>query len=408
MKLIQARIRGLGPLTESRWFDLNPHLNLLRFPEQKYGRNFLRILQTINPTYAIDTVKPFADFPKYTKKDGHTRRVDPAKRTVALAVFSATPHLVKELAVLNQWLYETDRIEVGRRLDYSRWINFVELASSTRWSEISDSVQTLLNEAHRLAPDRITPLSDIIRNLKPEDRVKGKLQDLLKRWLHDLPPRLRESSRELIETTHTAVLRADHFHTAGEIVRTRLPLFIIIGGHSVDAQQNPSDKGQDSASPHHLLYLTSQKIDALNRKSNNDGREFLKALNEQLAAFHYPGIMLRLDKPSTGVLQVLNDTPNRLSTTGPLTAFRQIQTKACLAVAFSRVACKTEPILLFDGPEQVLPSTLHRELADFVIDISNTCQCLYSFDEIDIFPNDITGRRYSAAELETTKEQKNE
>jgi hypothetical protein len=63
---------------------------------------------------------------------------------------------------------------------------------------------------------------------------------------------------------------------------------------------------------------------------------------------------------------------------------------------------------LFDGPEQVLPSTLHRELADFVIDISNTCQCLYSFDEIDIFPNDITGRRYSAAELEMTKEPKNE
>jgi hypothetical protein len=408
MKLIQARIRGLGPLTESRWFDLNPHLNLFRFPEQKYGINFLRILQTINPTYAIDTVKPFADFPKYTKQDGHTRRVNPAKRTVALAVFGATPHLVKELAALNQWLYETDRIEVGRRLDYSRWINFVELASSTRWSEISDSVQTLLNEAHRLAPDRTTPLYDIIRSLKPEDRVKGKLQDLLKRWLQNLPPRLRESSRELIETTHTAVLRADHFHTAREIVRTRIPLFVIIGGPSVDTRKSASDKGQDSASLHHLLHLTSRKIDALNRKSNNDGREFLDALNVQLAALHYPGMMLRLDKPSTGVLRVLSDTPHRLSTAEPLTTFRQMQTKACLAVAFSRIAYKTEPILLFDEPEQALPSTLHGELADFVIDISNTCQCLYSFDEIDIFPKDITGRRYSAAELEMTKEQKNE
>jgi len=408
MKLIQARIRGLGPLTESRWFDLNPHLNLFRFPEQKYGRNFLRILQTINPTYAIETVKPFADFPKYTNQNCHTRRVNPAKRTVALAVFGATPHLVKELAALNQWLYETDRIEVGRRLDYSRWINFVELASSTRWSEISDSVQILLNEAHRLAPDRATPLSDIARSLKPADRVKGKLQDLLKRWLHNLPPRLRESSRELIETTHAAVLRADHFHTAREIVRTRLPLFIIIGGSSADTQQSPSDKGQDSASPHHLLSLVSRKIDALNRKSINDGHEFLDALNEQLATLHYPGMMLRLDKFSTGVLQVLNDTPNRLSTAEPLTAFRQMQTKACLAVAFSRVAYKTEPILLFDGPEQALPSTLHSELADFVIDISNTCQCLYSFDEIDIFPNNITGRRYSAAELGMTEEQKDE
>ncbi len=399
MKLIQARIRGLDALAESRWFDLNPHLNLFRFPEQRHGRKFLRILQTINPTYAIDSVKPFADFPEYIEQDGHSKRVSPAKRTVALAVFGATPLLVKELAAISPLLYETDRIEIGRRLDYSRWINFVELASSTRWSEISGSVQTLLDKEQRLAPERATPLLDVVRNLNPTDRVKDKLQELLNDWLRKLPSSLRKSSRELIETTHTAVLRADYFQIARKIVRNRTPLFVIIGGHLPDNQQAASGSGQDSASPHHLLQLISHKIDVLNRKSTGEGHVFLEALNEQLAALHYPGIMLRLDKPSRGVLRVINDAPNHVSPAEPLTTFRQMQTKVCLAAAFSRVAYKSEPIVLFDGPEQSLPETLHCDLADFILDIASTCQCLYSFEAVDIFPTEITGKRYSAAEL---------
>ena len=77
-------------------------------------------------------------------QNGHTRRINPAKRTIALAVFNATPDLVQELSSIGDWFYETDRIEVGRRFDYSRWINFVELASSTRWSEISSDIEDLL------------------------------------------------------------------------------------------------------------------------------------------------------------------------------------------------------------------------------------------------------------------------
>ncbi len=209
MKLIQARIRGFGTLEESRWFDLGPHLNLFQFTDQNrkdvpfLGKNFLRILQTINPTYELQTVKPFADFPKFTRQDGYTRRVIPTKRTVALAVFSATPKLVKELAAVSEWLYETDRIEVGRRLDYSRWINFVELASSTRWSEISADMLKLLGQAQRLTPNLATPPADIIQTLKPTDRIKNELQDQLAHWLQSLPSELWESSRQLIEATIT-------------------------------------------------------------------------------------------------------------------------------------------------------------------------------------------------------------
>ena len=406
MKLIKARTRGLDTLTESRWFDLNPHLNLFQFPEQLHGRHFLRILQTINPAYAIESIKPFADLPEYTKQNGHTRHVHPAKRTVALAVFSATPGLVRDLAAISPLLYETDRIEVGRRLDYSRWINFVELASSTRWSEISTDMQTLLDAANQLAPDRSQPISDIIDSLKPSDRIKDNLKDQLTHWLEDLPPDLWESSRERIETTLTAVRRADHFHTARTLVRSRMPLFVVIGsvGSSVESFTGKSKTGLelDSASLQHLLQLISERADALGEQSKSHERAFLKELNDQIGTLQPVSMMMRLDRSSTGELLLVNEKPTAEATDGPLFSLRQMQAKACLAVALSRIAYKTEAILLFDEPERGFPETLHGELADFVINIAKTSQCLYCFSEVNIFPDDAVGRQYRAAELAIT------
>jgi hypothetical protein len=402
MKLIQARIRGLGTFMESRWFDLDPHLNIFQFPEQKYGRSFLRILETINPAYVIKTLEPFSDFPKYTDQSGHTKRLNPAKRTAALAVFNATPSLVKELADIDQLLYETDRIEVGRRLDYSRWINFVELASSTRWSEISDDIQTLLNQTQHLAPDQTSPVSDIIKNLKPTDRIKDSLQDQLVSWLQNLPSKIQENSAQLIETTTTAVLRAEHFHAARKIIRNRLPLFVELGcsnpASDTQKQQSAGDAKRDAASPQHLLHLISRRIESLGGKSSKEGQIFLNELNEQLEALQFTDMSLRIDRTSTGEIQLRGDD---LHSDGdkPLSLLRQMKAIACLAIAFSRTAYRTEPILLFTGPEQSLPGTFHSELADFIIKLSTTCQCLYSFSGTDIFPKDINGRRYSAEDL---------
>lgn len=405
MKVVQARIRGLGALTESRWFELSPHLNLFQFPQQKYGRNFLRILQTINPPYAIETVKPFADFPKYIKQEGYTKRVNPSKRTVALAVFSATPALVKELATISPVLYETDRIEVGRRLDYSRWINFVELAASTRWSEISADIRILVDEAHRLAPERTHPLSDIIRSLKPADRIKDTLQDQLAYWLENLPSELWQSSRQRIETTRAAVLRADHFQAARDNIRSRLPLFVALGGSSIvetGGRQTAADAEQDFASHQHLLHLISEHSTALGNTSAATARAFFDELNGQLAAGPFSSMMLHIDRSATGVLRLINDQPVQKSTDGPLFSLRQMQAKACLAMAFSRVVDKGEPILLFDAPERDLPTTLRDELIDFISKISKTSQCLYSLADVDIFPKDVAGRRYNAESLEMT------
>ncbi len=187
MKLIKARIRGLGRTMESRWFALTPHLNLFHFPDDDGRAGFFQALETINPPYSCQSVQPFADFPRFNKHQDHARKVVAGKRTVALAVFNSTPNLVADLAAITPLLFGTDRIEVGRRLDYSRWINFVELASSSRWSEISTDLGRLLDLTRTLAPAKASELAEIITPLRPSDRIRNDLQKRLTDWLADLP-----------------------------------------------------------------------------------------------------------------------------------------------------------------------------------------------------------------------------
>lgn len=404
MKLIKARIRGLDALTESRWFDLDPKLNMFHFPEPRHGKNFLRILQTINPPFAIETVKPFADLTKYQVHNGYTRHVNPAKRTVSLTVFAATPGLVRDLSTVNDVFYETDRIEVGRRLDYSRWINFVELASSTRWSEIADDMAILLEAAQGGAPGIVEPISECLAGLRPSDRIKGKIKEQLAHWLNELPPELQQKSAQIIEAIRAGVDRVDHFAAAREIVCNRIPLFVVVGCSYTSAKAHSSraiaSLDQDSASFGHLLQLIAERASTLGQESASKERSFLKRLNEQLSSLQPQSMRMRLEKTAGGKLTLKNDKLAPVASDGPLFSLRQMQAKACLAVALSRIVYKTEAILLFDEPERGFPETLHKDLVDFIINISKSCQCLYTYSRFDIFPKDLDGRQYLAEDLD--------
>lgn len=404
MKLIKARIRGLDAFTESRWFDLDPKLNLFKFPESWHGKNFLRILQTINPTYTIETVQPFADFPDHTEQNGYTRRLNPAKRTAALAVFAATPRLVKELSAVSDLLYETDRIEVGRRFDYSRWINFVELASSTRWSDISDDMTILLDAARRFAPDMVQSFAQLIVGLQPFDRIKDKIKDQLAHWLKDLPPEIQQNSPELIKEMLMHIHRADYFEAARDIVRVRMPLFVVVGSSCASATALGPGRipslNQDSASFQHMLQLIAEKCRVVGQKSASEERVFIRELNEQINAVQPANMMMRLDRSASGELLLRNDKPASKEKNDSLFSFRQMQAKTCLAIALSRIVYKTEAILLFDEPERGFPESLQRDLIDFIINISKISQCLYAYSRIDIFPEDAAGKLYNAAELD--------
>ncbi len=372
MKLIKARIRGLGALSESSWFELSPKLNLFQFAGKKgpeRGQDFLRILQTINPPYAVRSRQPFADYPHIISVNGHSRRIQPAKRTIAMTVFNSTPELVRELSAIADWFYETDRIEVGRRFDYSQWINFVELASSTRWSEISSAVEDLLGQARKISPT-MTASPDDISSLQPTDRIVGAMQDHLVQWLQQLPPELQQSARQQIEITHTAIMRAAHFTTARALVRSRLPLFVILG-------TEPEQRSVAS-----LLQLISRQTNDEN--SPDGGGIVVDTLNNHLKSLPFLKKKLQLEYFTDKV--------------AALSPFEQMQAKAALAIAYSQLVDRKEPILLFAGPERQLSRDLHAELADFIKTVAETCQCLYCYGEVDIFPNKANLRHYIASE----------
>jgi hypothetical protein len=314
MKLIQARLRGYGPIMASRWFDLSPRLNLLHYPDDGGRDLFLRTLATINPRSLCPDTSPFAELPPFIERQGLIARIHPEKRTVALATFGASADLVRELAAVSPHLYETDRIEVGRRLDSTRWINFVEVASSTRWSEIAEGLQQLMNLVKKDMPERTASLADSIASLQPSDRIKDGRDTILAEWLQTLPTALTGNSRQLVEDLLTAVLRAEHFRTARRIVEKRLPLFMV------------------------LQYA-----------------------------------------PGSSLLT--------------------LQDAALSVITFSRDTGRGKPVLLIDSPERFLPPANHGRLADFVLSIAESCQCLYAYAAVDIFPESRDITRYTCTDL---------
>jgi hypothetical protein len=407
MKLIKARIRGLGRTMESRWFALTPHLNLFHFPDDRGRAGFFQALETINPPYSCQRTRPFADFPQLISRQGHFRKIIAGKRTVALAVFNSTPDLVADLATISPLLFNTDRIEVGRRLDYSRWINFVELASSSRWSEISADMNRLLDLARNLAPARAATLVEIINPLRPADRIRNGIQKELAGWLEDLPPGLSADWQQQLDQISAAVLRAEHFQTARQIIEARLPLFFVLGGTPwPGAVSRPQRPGQmtDASPLTTLIHLIKDQVSTMARDAT-DSRLLLEELNNHLARPPFASVAPRLTG-SGGALSIVFAPDHRRQSPAVLRSpIAALKTAACLAMAYSRVVCRTEPVLLFEGPERRLAATDQADLADFTIQIAESCQCLYGYQTTDIFRKLPELKRTTAAELASDNDQ---
>lgn len=231
MRLLQIKLRGLGSLPVSNWVMLSNKLTLLRFSDPQIGRQVLKAVQSLNPPYDCLSEKPFSNLPvEEVLANGHHRAIAPEKRTIVIGIFDTPPALVKDLGAITPPLYETDRVEIGRRLDYSRWINFVEIASSSRWSEVSEDVRRLLHDypdgsdtkaIHRLMAEAV-----------PADRVKGAMAEELTAWLTTLEPRQSEIADypDILEKVH----RAGKFAEARELLARQLPQFLAVNSKDVD------------------------------------------------------------------------------------------------------------------------------------------------------------------------------
>ena len=357
MKLIQAKLRGTGPLLESNWFELSTGLNQFHFVDQQKGTAFLRAVQSLYPPVSCKITDPFKPLPHYEKRGPHTRHIQPAKRTIALGVFGATPILVKELGLLDQNLYETDRIEIGRRLDYSRWLNFVELSSSTRWEEMETGVKELLLPLQQTYPDRYNNMLSRINDIKGTYRVKDDLAaDLLALFIFLTE---QQKNTPLFQETVALIKRATHFQTARAVVLKRIPFLIYFNSQG------------EVAAP-----ISTEQLLPINRH-----QELFQLLEQ------------------TGV----NDSFSTKSANQQLSLIEKLRAGIRLSSAVSKELQRMDPIFLFDAPEHNVAPSKYKELRHLIQETSQSHQCIYLSSTKNFFQQADTGRNYNCSQLELIK-----
>lgn len=278
MKLITFRVIGHPDLTNQSWLKVGEGLNVIKAAEAEQGRCLLRMLQSINPPYDFNTTDPFHDLPQYTLVDQQTRRIIPAKKTAAMAIFTASPRLVKELAEIDPLFFETDRIEFGRRRDRSRWINFVELANSSRWSEIKPLVNGLVS----LLPPESATVGERLRaataHLRSSDRIRGEIAAELRERLVELGPFLANHGQAELDRCLYALDRAHHFQQARDIALNRLPVFVAVTNSTLGYPDQQIGGRVDPQSRSELFRFLAQSLE----KDGLAGRRSLKTRLPQI------------------------------------------------------------------------------------------------------------------------------
>ncbi len=346
MKIVQLRIRGLGPAPETKWIHLKAGLNLVSFASPETGRRFLQAVQTINPPYDCRSVMPFADYPLQERRNGYTRQISPGRRTIAMSVFNTEPDLVRELGEITPLLYETDRIEVGRRLDYRRWINFVEIASSTRWGEVSADIQHLLENEHTSARDR-KAIHQLIKVLDDSDRIKGDLAEQLESWLIKLNCMNLEGAH--IDDILEQVRRSSCFSEARGVVEKKLPHLVMIEPEKIASAETPA--------------VNHDRLPGHRDMSSSTIEEHLKEL--------------------------LPEATTETSKWQTLTMLERLQAICSNLISVSKHRRQTLPIFLFDLHDTPRSGMSEEEIGFLLGSLANHCQCLCLVDDSWSTPDNI-------------------
>jgi hypothetical protein len=267
MKLIKFRIRCLAGMADSGWQAMGSGATLL-CPRPGGGAGIvLEALQHINPLCGASVRQEFADPLTSIRQEGYARKIVPGKRTAAIAVFAADVGLIRELSQIDPNLLETDRIEVGRRLDYSRWLNFVEIASSGRWSDIVTPMLALRHYLDKKLPVQPShPADSLLADLRAVDRLTGNVADTLKDWLRQAETVVDDKHLVQIAFCRQAVERHERFTRAKRLVEDSLPPHVLLHpGHilrpvyALDDLPSPESAGGGEGPVGDLLACLRQK-----------------------------------------------------------------------------------------------------------------------------------------------------
>lgn len=358
-------------MPDSLWLEVGKGLHIIKAKQPAQAQVLLRLLQAIHPPYDCLSDRSFADFPQYTSSQHGINKITAAKKTVALAIFAASPELVNELAAIDPLFYETGWIELGRRRDCSRWMHFVELSESARWSEIHGTVMDLLAHARLKAPQTVNEFEFALQSWRGTDRIKDQRAHQLKALLQSLRSALAADQQSILDHCLQAVDRAHHFSRAKEMVAAHLPMFFSIPTTLADS--SASDGVTDRALFHALgAQLLVHHPDQTSRIGILT--QLNLQLNELLSALH-------LQFSEEGGCMKLEDTLCRVPislSTRPL-ADKIIAFMATLSV-LHRAVNGCEPIFLLDCCGIHLQQQDRIDLFKHLLQFCSNRQCLIAPD----------------------------
>ncbi len=389
MKVSQIKLRGLGQTPETDWITLDPHLTTIHFQKPFEYTGFFRAIETINPPYNCQAVQPFADYPKIIKKNGLTKLVSPAKRTIILSIFEASSDLVHHLADISSLFYETDKIEVGRRFDHSRWTNFIELPSSTRWSEVSADIFSLLDS--NLIPEKRAGFRHVLEALVPSDRIKGDLMNSLSRWLYEMMSAAPQKE-QLLHPLLLKVNRAQYFKQARTLLDKHLPLFVRI-------DIGDGDTNSSCSSLSRLLDIYEKRITTIHPGMDRQDLSFMERLDREFSelAFLEPDIHICSDK--NDIKPIISYKGQRYKKITMLDNILQVQIISALAIVLSRILYSSDPLLIFENSGQKTVPESQWSLIKQIKKIADHCQCIFGTGNNEIFNKEHDGIHYRQEEI---------
>lgn len=364
MHLLMFRIIGHPTVPDSSWIEIGKGLNVLKTLSEDRAQALAHMLQTINPPYDIKQIDPFRDLPQYLDVSGYRRRIIPSKKTAALAIFAAPPRLVRELTSIDSVYYATDRIEFGRRRDHSRWVNFVELAGSIRWSEIEPAINSLLDRAGAVGKTVAERLDPTVAPLRGSDRIKGPVAEMLKEHLETLWPFLPEYEQQQLDQCLDAIDRAEHFRQARDRASAWLPYFVGITAATIGLADDETDAARCkvvSAAP--LTYLAERL--AADHADKTSWDQLLSRVNSQLEDL-YPGLTLHCEHEGGTATLESRQRPVPLSLL-ELPPVRRIEALMAAASALHGQLHGYQPIFLLDVNGMHLQAGEQTDLLQFLL-----------------------------------------
>jgi len=397
MRFMRCKVSGHFVLRNTDWFTVSPECTVIVGGAASGKTTLLGALRSVNPPSCRPTTEPFSSFPQYVATGGHTRKVLPRKKTAVIAVFECDGPLREKLGGIDPVYLETDRVEVGRRLDNSRWMTFVEIAASSRWSELKG----LMAGLRKLFPgkgkeDDLAGVWRICDELESTDRIKGQLAVRLNMLL-DQVDRLAEKGehRRLVQEARFMVNRAERFRRARRTVEAALPVFLhlkedsllpgVIGLQSNEKMQREKE-GCRSCAEWFFLELLGMKRALLQqrdpaamlgwaRENAADEKKVSEKLSRRLRRY-LPEHSVSLSVIVAGselVLKAGIDGRKPVSLTDlPRHHLWMLSSAVCVCCLIE--LGRRSPVLLLDEPDAGLEEDSKKELNELLGRLGKTCQ----------------------------------